>query len=139
MALYVGFTGPGGGIDLECGGSRYALCMTSGKRTHAFPNSNVRNYGFANPGNTVTVTKTIQMVYSSAAPVAQFSNYFFTYEEESSVSQSSLVASEAPIPTISSSVESKTAEAPTVSNFSFVFQNVDERSVSTADSESLSS
>jgi hypothetical protein len=94
----------------------------------------VRNYGFANPGNTVTVTETLQMVYSSAVPIVQFSNYFVTYKEESSISQSSVVVSEAPIPTISSSIESSTETPSIVFNFSFVDENADE-SVSAADSE----
>ena len=57
MAIYVGFSGPGGGIDLDCDGSRYALCRTGGKRQHAITNG---GNGFAyNAPKTITVTETV--------------------------------------------------------------------------------
>ncbi|CEP14893.1 hypothetical protein [Parasitella parasitica] len=57
LAIYVGFSGPGGGIDLECGDSRYALCMEPGRRH--LNTGRVRNYGAYNATQTVTVTQTL--------------------------------------------------------------------------------
>lgn len=57
LAIYVGFSGPGGGIDLECGDSRYALCVEPGRRHTNV--GRVRNYGAYNATQTVTVTQTL--------------------------------------------------------------------------------
>lgn len=61
LAIYVGFSGPGGGIDLECGDSRYALCVEPGRRHTNV--GRVRNYGAYNATQTVTVTQTLVPQY----------------------------------------------------------------------------
>lgn len=57
LAISVGFSDLGGGIDLECGDSRYTLCVEPGRR-HT-NTGRVRNYVAYNATQTVTVTQTL--------------------------------------------------------------------------------
>ncbi|KAG1094782.1 hypothetical protein G6F42_018689 [Rhizopus arrhizus] len=57
LAIYVGFSGPGGSIDLECGDSRYALYVKHDRRHTS--TGRVRNNGAYNATQTVTVTQTL--------------------------------------------------------------------------------
>lgn len=111
LALYVGFTGPGGGIDLECSGSRYALCMVNGKR-HITPNNNVRNYGY-NSGNNLAV---VAKIWETSIPVPPSFSLFPNSESQSSVDVQTLEIEDGLplVPFSESTTETTTEESTTI-------------------------
>lgn len=117
LAISVGHSGAGGGINPACDVDRYAICKTGGRRAKATPNGNI-----GVPYRTVTVTQTVtvqygnnqqEIRYSTNAPQVQYSNYFVTYGP--SEGGSTQVITRKPV-VVTSSAE----PSPTLFNFSFL-------------------
>lgn len=121
LAISVGHSGAGGGINPACDVDRYALCQIGGRRAKATPKINLKNIN--NPTVTVTQTVTVQynnnqqeITYSSSAPQVQYSSYYVTYGP-SEVGSTQVVAQKPVV------VTSSAEPSPTLYNFSFLAED----------------